>query len=60
MAKAIAFEECNDESEDETIDAIMAKARAFEFEDSDEIESESESLKCRKEKVKSFHRNPGQ
>ena len=25
MAKAIAFEECNDESEDETIDAIKPK-----------------------------------
>ena len=33
---------CN-ESEDDTIEAIMAKARAFQFEDSDEIESESES-----------------
>ena len=34
---------CNDEYEDDTIEAIMAKARAFQFEDSDEIESESES-----------------
>jgi hypothetical protein len=33
----------NDESEDDTIEAIMAKARVFQFEDSDEIESESES-----------------